>query len=52
VVPKPQPGIYDLLMVAKEDFGELLLTAIMDTPPAAEERPNFVIRRMGQLLDR
>jgi len=36
VVPKPQPGIYGLLMMAK-DFGELLLMAIVDTPPAAEE---------------
>ncbi len=32
-VSRPRPGPYYLLLVAHDDFEELLVTAIMDTPP-------------------
>ena len=43
--------MYYLLIYALEDFEELLVTAIVDTPPDMEERsakPGFTIQRMGQ----
>lgn len=47
-VPRPPLGEYYFLLEAKKDFGELLVTAIMDTPPDA--RAAFTIRRMGHFV--
>ena len=49
-VPRPPQGEYYFLLEAKKDFGELLVTAIMDTPPDA--RAAFTIRRMGHFARR
>lgn len=46
-LPKPTPGNYYFLMVAHQDFRELLITAIMDTPPD-DGKASFSIRRMGK----
>jgi len=48
-VTKPQPGRYFLRLVAYEPLRELLMTAIMDTPPD-ERQASFTIRRMGQAV--
>ena len=32
-IPRPATGRYYLLVEAKQSFHELLITAIMDTPP-------------------
>jgi len=48
MVRRPKMGIYHLLLVAEQDFDELLVTAIMDTPPDQGQEANFVIRRMGR----
>jgi len=52
-VERPTPGQYYLLIQAREDFHELLVTAIVDTPPQQEEQsvargPGFTIQRMGR----
>lgn len=47
-LPRPVQGEYHLLLVAKESFHELLITAIMDYPPDAGS-PAFTIQRIGQL---
>ena len=44
---------YYLLIYAYEDFQELLVTAIVDTPPELDEGsiargPGFTIQRMGR----
>ena len=44
---------YYLLIVARKNFNELLVTAIVDTPPEEGETmirrgPGFVIQRMGE----
>ena len=46
-VSTPKPGRYFLLLVAYEELRELLMTAIMDTPPD-ERQASFTIRRMGE----
>jgi len=47
-IPRPATGKYYLLVEAKQSFHELLITAIMDTPPEAHgEEAAFEIRRMG-----
>ena len=45
-VPRPKVGEYYFMLVAQKDFHELLVTAIMDTPPD-ERKAAFTIRRMG-----
>ena len=45
---RPKQGDYHLLLVAKESFHELLITAIMDYPPDTGS-PAFTIQRIGQL---
>ena len=40
-------GEYYFMLVAYKDFHELLVTAIMDTPPD-ERKASFTIRRMGE----
>lgn len=50
-INRPKPGSYYLLIVAVEDFQELLVTAIVDTPPESDEDkdgPSFTIQRMGE----
>jgi len=47
-VQTPAVGQYYLTLVVQEDIHELLMTAIMDTPPD-ERQAAFTIRRMGQL---
>ncbi|XP_023341065.1 uncharacterized protein LOC111711058 [Eurytemora carolleeae] len=51
-IERPIPGQYYLLIRALEDFQELLVTAIVDTPPDIEEeraaKPGFTIQRMGK----
>jgi hypothetical protein len=47
-VPRPAIGDYYFLLVAYKDFHELLVTAIMDTPPD-ENTAAFTIRRMGEI---
>ena len=44
---------YYLLIYAYEDFDELLVTAIVDTPPELDDEsiakgPGFTIQRMGR----
>ena len=46
-VPRPKMGEYYFMLVAYKDFHELLVTAIMDTPPD-ERKAAFTIRRMGE----
>jgi len=48
-VTNPKPGRYFLRLVAYEHLRELLMTAIMDTPPD-ERQASFTIRRMGQAV--
>ncbi len=52
VVTRPRPGPYYLLLVAHDDFEELLITAIMDTPPDTRHASSFTIQRMGELAVR
>lgn len=50
-INRPEPGSYYLLIIAKENFQELLVTAIVDTPPESDEDkdgPSFTIQRMGE----
>ena len=47
-VQTPVMGQYYLTLVVYEDIHELLMTAIMDTPPD-ERQAAFTIRRMGHL---
>lgn len=51
-IEKPYPGEYYLLIYAHEDFEELLVTAIVDTPPEYDNEvnmgPGFTIQRMGR----
>lgn len=53
-IERPAPGSYFLLIVAHKPFYELLVTAIVDTPPDPKEvgfarrGPGFTIQRMGQ----
>jgi len=52
-IEQPFPGEYYLLIYAYEDFQELLVTAIVDTPPELDEGsiargPGFTIQRMGR----
>lgn len=51
-IERPYPGEYYLLIHAYEDFQELLVTAIVDTPPEydneVEQGPGFTIQRMGK----
>ena len=47
-VQTPAMGQYYLLLVVYDDLHELLMTAIMDTPPD-ERQAAFTIRRMGHL---
>jgi hypothetical protein len=47
-IPTPATGNYFLLLEAKQTFYEMLITAIMDTPPSANEAA-FEIRRMGKM---
>jgi len=52
-IEAPRPGQYYLLIQAYENFDELLVTAIVDTPPQPEEQsvargPGFTIQRMGR----
>jgi len=52
-IEQPYPGQYYLLIQAYETFNELLVTAIVDTPPQPEEQsvargPGFTIQRMGK----
>ena len=35
-IPRPATGRYYLLVEAKQSFHELLITAIMDTPPGGD----------------
>jgi len=48
-VPRPKMGEYYFMLVAYKDFHELLVTAIMDTPPD-ERKAAFTIRRMGEFV--
>jgi len=52
-IERPRPGPYYLLIQARKSFRELLVTAIVDTPPEEEDvlvrrGPGFVIQRMGE----
>jgi len=51
-IEAPYPGEYYLLIYAYEDFEELLVTAIVDTPPEYDNEvargPGFTIQRMGR----
>jgi len=52
-IERPMAGQYYLLIQAYENFHELLVTAIVDTPPQPEEQsvargPGFTIQRMGK----
>jgi len=52
-IERPRPGQYYLLIQAYQTFHELLVTAIVDTPPQPEEQsvargPGFTIQRMGK----
>jgi len=51
-IENPYPGEYYLLIYAYEDFEELLVTAIVDTPPEYDNEvnmgPGFTIQRMGR----
>jgi len=52
-IEQPFPGEYYLLIYAYEDFDELLVTAIVDTPPELDDEsiakgPGFTIQRMGR----
>lgn len=53
-IERPSPGRYYLLIVAHKNFREMLVTAIVDTPPARGEvgvsrrGPGFTIQRMGE----
>jgi len=52
-IERPFPGEYFLLIYAYEDFEELLVTAIVDTPPELDDEsiaagPGFTIQRMGR----
>ena len=45
-ISKPEPGNYFILLTAKENFHELLITAVMDIPPDVKEA-DYTIRRIG-----
>lgn len=51
-IETPHPGEYYLLIYAYEDYQELLVTAIVDTPPEYDNQvnvgPGFTIQRMGR----
>ena len=51
-IPRPATGKYYLLVEAKQSFHELLITAIMDTPPGTIHTYMELVLQTGPQLYR